>query len=66
MNQLKLSPHHGLYRPFSRAFRDALFILNNEDKANVEATLAKKDLTIGQMILKSPKWVFDRVKRLIP
>jgi hypothetical protein len=66
MNQLKLSPHHGLYRPFSRAFRDALFILDNEDKANVEAMLTKKDLTINQMILKSPEWVFDHVKRLIP
>jgi hypothetical protein len=66
MNQLKLPPHHGLYHPFSRAFRDALFILDTEDKANVEALLAKKDLTISQMILKSPEWVFDRVKRLIP
>ncbi|KAG6847920.1 hypothetical protein H0H93_004886 [Arthromyces matolae] len=58
MNQIKIPLHHGLRRPFFRALRDALFILDPEDKAAVEAVLAKRNITWNQMVLRRPEWVW--------
>ena len=66
MNQFKISVHHGLRRPFSRALRDALFILDPEDVANVEKVLKVKDLTFKNAVLYFSDWVWQRVKRCVP
>ncbi|KAG6826090.1 hypothetical protein H0H92_001158 [Tricholoma furcatifolium] len=66
MNQLKISLHHGLRRPFFCALRDALFIPDADDKAAVEAVLKKQNDTWDQMVLWRPAWIWSRVKRLVP
>jgi hypothetical protein len=66
MNQFKISVHHGLRRPFSRALRDALFILDPEDVANVEGVLKMKDMTFKNAVLYFSDWVWQRVKHCVP
>ena len=66
MNQFKISVHHGLRRPFSRALRDALFIPDPEDVANVERVLQMKDMTFKNAVLYFSDWVWQRVKRCVP
>lgn len=66
MNQFKISVHHGLRRPFSRALRDALFIPDPEDVANVERVLKMKDMTFKNAVLYFSDWVWQRVKRCVP
>jgi hypothetical protein len=66
MDQFKISVHHGLRRPFSRALRDALFLPDPEDKAAVERVLEKRKTTFKQMVLSKPDWVWQRVKRYVP
>ncbi|OBZ77815.1 hypothetical protein A0H81_02815 [Grifola frondosa] len=39
MDQFKISVHHGMRRPFTRALRDAILLPDENDKAAVEAVL---------------------------
>ena len=66
MNQFKISVHHGLRRPFSRALRDALFIPDPEDVANVERVLKLKDMNFKNAVLYFSDWVWQHVKRCVP
>jgi hypothetical protein len=66
MDQFKISLHHGLWRPFSRALRDAIFLLDPEDRAAVEKVLEMKNTSFRQMVLTNSDWVWQRVKRLVP
>ncbi|KAG1773608.1 hypothetical protein EV702DRAFT_1200931 [Suillus placidus] len=66
MDQFKISLHHGLRRPFSRALRDAIFLLDPEDCAAVEKVLEMKNTSFQQMVLTHSDWVWQRVKRLVP
>lgn len=65
-HQFKIPIHHGLRKPFLRALRDALLLPDPDDKAAVEAVVAKRDLTFDQVVLLSPKWTWKRVRRLAP
>lgn len=66
MHQLPISVTHGLRAPFSRALRDAIFILDPEDKAAVDAVLVARETTFEKMMLSHPEWVLRRVKRFVP
>lgn len=66
MDQFKISLHHGLRRPFSHALRDAIFLLDPEDRAAVEKVLKTKNMSFQQMVLAHSDWVWQRVKRLMP
>jgi hypothetical protein len=66
MDQFKISVHHGLRRPFGRALRDAFFIPNPDDKAEVGNVLSTRQTTYECMVLTKPEWVWSRVRRLVP
>lgn len=66
MDQFKISIHHGLHRPFSRALRDAIFLPDPVDLAAVEEVLKKKNTCFRQMLLTNSDWVWQRIKRLVP
>lgn len=66
MDQFKVSIHHGMRRPFSRALRDALFLPDPADKAAVEDVLRKRDVSWNTMVLSKSDWVWRRVRRFVP
>ncbi|EPQ50510.1 hypothetical protein GLOTRDRAFT_133880 [Gloeophyllum trabeum ATCC 11539] len=66
MHEFKISVHHGLRRPFSRALRDAFFIPDPEDKAIMETFLEGRNTTWDKMLLFHSRWLFQRVKRIVP
>ncbi|KAG6848519.1 hypothetical protein H0H93_016335 [Arthromyces matolae] len=66
MHQFSISMQHGLRRPFARALRDAFFLYDEEDKAEIEAFLATKGVKWDYMLQYHPHWLFQRVKRYVP
>ncbi|TFY77147.1 hypothetical protein EWM64_g6866 [Hericium alpestre] len=49
MDQFKIPLHHGLRRPFLHALRDAILILDEDDKAALAPVLAAKKTTWDKM-----------------
>lgn len=66
MDMPKVPVHHGLRHPYFRAFRDAMFIPDKEDRARIEEYAARNDTTFEKLLLYRPKWVLARCKRYIP
>ncbi|KAG2224491.1 hypothetical protein INT45_010557, partial [Circinella minor] len=66
MDQIKVPRRHGLANDFSRRLRDALFVVDEDDKKKVEAVLLKQGTTWNEKLIKNPRWLFRRVKRTIP
>ena len=60
--------HHPFRGAFEYAFRDAMFIQNQNDIANVNRVLAQRDppSNVTTMMKKDPDWVLKRVQRVIP
>lgn len=65
-HQFPISKEHGLRRPFSRALSAALFIPDVDDKAAVDAALARLHLSYETQIRTRPHWVLARVRRYVP
>jgi hypothetical protein len=76
--RVKLDPYHMFKRPevprqhpfqyvFVQAFRDAVMVISEEDKAKV-AKVAQEHLncTFETLLNNRPDWVFRRVRRAIP
>ena len=63
MDQIKVPRRHGLANDFSRRLRDALFVVDEDDKKKVEAVLLKQGTTWNEKLIKNPRWLFRRVKR---
>lgn len=63
MDQIKVPRRHGLANDFSHKLRDALFIVDEDDKRRVEAVLEQKETTWDDKLIKNPGWIFRRVKR---
>ncbi|KAI0683211.1 hypothetical protein BC835DRAFT_1311178, partial [Cytidiella melzeri] len=57
---------HGMHIPYKRALRDAIFLPDPNDRAAVEQVLAKRQITWETMVTWKPKWVWQRVQRLLP
>jgi hypothetical protein len=55
MDQIKVPRRHGLAKDFSKKFRDALFLVDEVDKKNVEVDLKKKKSSWKEMLLKDPR-----------
>lgn len=66
MDQIKISLRHGIAKNFARRFRDALFIVDQDDKKAVEKHLQKIGTTWDKHLVYDPVYVLDRVKRYIP
>ncbi|KAI0704374.1 hypothetical protein BC835DRAFT_1317043 [Cytidiella melzeri] len=65
-DQVKVSQKHGIHAPYKRALRDALLIVDPEDKAAVEVVLERRGVKFSDMVLWKSDWVWKRVKRLVP
>ncbi|KAI0688289.1 hypothetical protein BC835DRAFT_1529543 [Cytidiella melzeri] len=65
-DQVKVSQKHGIHAPYKRALRDALLIIDPEDKAVVEVVLEQRGIKFSDMVLWKSDWVWKRVKRLVP
>ena len=63
MDQIKVPRRHGLANDFSRKLRDALFVIDEEDKNKVKDVLTRNQITWDEKLLKNPGWIFRRVKR---
>ena len=66
MDMIKIPKTHGLAKEFMRRFRDALFVVNEEDKKRIERHLQTTGLTWNYMLVKNPAWVLRRCRRSVP
>lgn len=66
MAMIKIPATHGLRCAFARALRDAMFVIDMDDRREVERVLSSKGTTFDEMLLKHPDWVLRRVRRTIP
>lgn len=66
LDLIKVSLRHGLSKDFIRRFRDALFVIDTDDKQRVEAYLISIGTDWNTRLLADPKFIFDRVRRYIP
>ena len=57
---------HFKKKEFMCALRDAIFIVNDQDKENVEQYLNEIGLKYEDKFKKDPKWILQRVQRKIP
>lgn len=66
MHGIPISRTHGLRKPFARDLRDAIFLLDEDDKARITIQLAKSGITFDRQMRYNAKWVLARCKRVIP
>ena len=61
-----ISKSHALRKLFARAVRDAMFVVNKEDRALVEILLKAQGSSWDEKLKYNPKWLWRRVRRTIP
>ncbi|CEP08772.1 hypothetical protein, partial, partial [Parasitella parasitica] len=66
MQMIRVSLKHGMSKDFARRFRDALFVVDPQDKKNVESYLASIGTNWNDYMVKNPDFILERVKRFIP
>jgi hypothetical protein len=66
LDLIKVSLRHGLSKDFIRRFRDALFVVDTEDKQKVENYLVSIGTDWNTRLVSDPEFIFTRVKRYIP
>jgi hypothetical protein len=66
MDMLKIPMRHGMSKDFMRRFRDCLFVIDAEDKKNVEAYLESIGSTWDTYMVERPHFILERVRRCIP
>jgi hypothetical protein len=58
--------NHSLGKEFARFLRDAIFVPDKIDKAQVEAVLKADGITWDQAVRSKPGWIWERVRRYVP
>ncbi|KAI8136866.1 hypothetical protein BJV82DRAFT_675472 [Fennellomyces sp. T-0311] len=67
IDYVDVSLKHGLAKEFKRRFRDAMFVVDSDDRTRVEAFLQDKGgRSWNEEADRNPDWVFSRVKRVVP
>lgn len=66
MHRLKLPVNHGARIGFSRAMRDAIFIMDQEDVRKVTHHLRKDGHNFEDFYASNPTWILARVRRHVP
>jgi hypothetical protein len=66
MDMIPYSLNHGMAKEFACRFRDALFVVDPEDRQRVEAYLQRNNNTWERQFAENSKWILRRVKRSIP
>ena len=65
-DMISIAKNHGLRRVFARALRDAMFIVNPEDQARVDAQLQREGSSWQEKLKYHPKSLWKLVRRTIP
>ncbi|KAI7846547.1 hypothetical protein BDC45DRAFT_577112 [Circinella umbellata] len=66
MAQLKVPKKQSLAKEFARRLRDALFLIDKDDRRRIETYLQSQNIIFKYMLSKNPAWVLKQVKRVIP
>lgn len=66
MDFISVSEKHGMHKEFMARFRDALFLVNEEDKKRVTKALKHNQITWDRMVKARPSWISKRIRRTIP
>jgi hypothetical protein len=66
MDMIKVNLNHGIAKDFSRRFRDCLFVVDPEDKTNVEEYLNSIGSSWESYLVEKPDFLFERARRYIP
>lgn len=68
IEMIPISLKHGLAKEFKRRLRDALFIVDEDDKKLVQERyiIKRKGETWERLLLHRPKWLLRRVRRYVP
>lgn len=66
MDRIPVPRRHGALRLFAKMFRDALFVVDEGDKARVAIVLEKQGSTWDKAINSKPRWIWKRVRRYVP
>lgn len=65
MDRISVKLSHGAAKDFYRKYRDALFVLDAIDVANVTAVLRQRGETFEKKLGKDSAWIYKRVKRRV-
>ena len=65
-DMILIPKNHGLRIIFARALRDAIFTVNPEDKARVDARLQQEGSSWDEKLKYQPKYLWKLVRRTIP
>ncbi|KAG2227535.1 hypothetical protein INT45_002220 [Circinella minor] len=66
MALIKIPRQHVLAKEFARRLRDAVFVVDKDDRKKVEEYLGKKGLTWGYVMNTNASWILRRIKRVLP
>ncbi|KAG2216099.1 hypothetical protein INT45_001361 [Circinella minor] len=66
MALIKIPRQHVLAKEFARRLRDAVFVVDKDDRKKVEEYLGKKGLTWAYIMNTNASWILRRVKRVVP
>ncbi|KAF8169717.1 hypothetical protein K438DRAFT_1774100 [Mycena galopus ATCC 62051] len=66
MARVKVSKEHGLRRLFGIALRDAIFIPDEQDKAQIEAYLKTQNSSWDHQLRFNSRWLWHRCRRTVP
>lgn len=66
MQMMKVSLKHGMAKEFARRLRDAIFVIDQEDKKKVEDHLKNIGADWDSYLVEKPDYLLERVRRYIP
>lgn len=66
MARIKLSKNHGFACPFAQTLRDAIFIPDEDDKAQIVAYLVTINSSWDEMLRFNAKWLWRHCKQIVP
>ncbi|KAG2211379.1 hypothetical protein INT45_007541, partial [Circinella minor] len=66
IDMIQVPRKHRLAKEFTRRLRDAIFLIDKNDKRLIEEYLKTKHMTFDMMMDQNPTWVLRHVKRVIP
>jgi len=65
-DMISISKSHSLRQEFARTLRDAVFLINEEDRAHVDARLRSEGSSFEEKLKYQPKYLWRLVRRHVP
>jgi hypothetical protein len=66
IDMIRVSLRHRISKEFKRRYRDALFMVDSDDKKLVTEYLARNGSSWDECLLERPGWLLQRVRRYVP